>query len=186
MSTEAPPQKKPSLFFKFVKVVLLLIVLAILAIVGLGLFVLDGKYDVSREVVIHAPPAAVHKKVGNLEEWPKWLPFVKEDKSVKTTIKSPTGAGASQTWTSDHGNGELTFTESDEEKGTKWNMVFDKKYESEGSMTYTRDGENTKVVWRMTGHNKDFVGKWFAFLMPYMVGGAFERGLNDLKTEVEK
>lgn len=183
---QTQPPKKPSLLFKIFKVILVLIVLAILAFVGVGMFVLDGKYDVSREISIHAPPPEVHKKVGDLNEWPKWLPFVKQDPSVKTTIEKATGVGANQHWTSDHGNGELTFTESDEEKGTRWDMLFDKKYASKGSMTYTRDGENTKVAWRMTGHNEDFVGKWFAFLMPYMVGPAFEQGLKDLKTEVEK
>ena len=37
----------------------------------------------------------------------------------------------------------------------------------------------------MTGQNGDFVGKWMAFAMPYMVGPMFEEGLLDLKNKVE-
>ena len=182
--TQVQPQKKPSFFFKLVKVVLLLIVLAILAFVGIGMFVLDGKYELSREITIKAPPAAIYKQVGDLRRL-NWLPFSKHDKTVKTTIDKPTGVGAHQTWTSNNGNGELTFTQSDEDKGVAWDMLFDKKYPSKGAMTFTRSGEDTVVVWRMTGQNDDFMGKWMALAMPKMVGPMFDEGLTDLKNKVE-
>src|SRR5688572_19208957 len=42
------PEKKPgSKLFKVLKVLLLLVVAAVIAFVGVGLFVLDGKYEVS-------------------------------------------------------------------------------------------------------------------------------------------
>lgn len=179
------PQQKSSLLGKVFKVGLVLILVAILAIGGIGMFVLDGKFDISREVTIKAPPASVYQQVGDLREWPNWLPFTKHDKSVQTTIEQPTGVGASQHWTSKNGNGKLTFTEADEEKGIKFDMLFDEKYASKGSLTFTRSGEDTRVVWRMTGQNDDFLGKWMAFCMGHMVGPMFEEGLTDLKNKVE-
>jgi uncharacterized protein YndB with AHSA1/START domain len=179
------PQKKSSFLFKVAKVVLVLFLVAVLAIGGVGVFVLDGKYELSRETVIKAPPAAVYAQVGDLNQWPNWLPFSKHDPSVQTTVDKATGVGAHQTWTSKNGNGELTFTKADEDSGVAWDMNFDKKYDSKGSMTFTREGDDTRVVWRMTGQNNNFVGKWLALAMPTMVGPMFEEGLTDLKNKVE-
>jgi hypothetical protein len=157
----------------------------VVAIVGVGFLVLDGKYDLSRETTIKASPADVHKQVGDLREWPNWLPFTKHDKTVNVTIEKPTGADASQHWTGKDGNGKLKFDASDEEKGVEWTMVFDEKYTSKGAITYAKSGDETRVTWRMNGQNDDFVGKWFAAAMPYMVGPKFEEGLADLKKKVE-
>ena len=180
------PEKKPgSKLFKLLKVLLLLLVAAVVAFVGVGLFILDGKYDVSREIAIKAAPAAVHQQMGDLREWPNWLPFTKHDKTVQTTIDQPTGVGAHQHWTSDNGNGKLTFTASDEDKGVEYDMLMDEKWAAKGSFTYTPAGDETRVTWRMTGENHDFLGKWMALLMNPMMGPMFEEGLADLKAKVE-
>ncbi|MBL8795385.1 MAG: SRPBCC family protein, partial [Planctomycetia bacterium] len=180
-----PEKKSRSFLFKACKFLLFFLVLAAAAIAGLGLFVLDGQYEVTREITIQSPPEAVHQQVGDLREWPNWLPFTKHDQSVKTTIEQPTGADARQHWTSAHGTGKLNFTASDEQKGVAYTMLFDEKYPAQGWITYTKVGDDTRVTWRMTGQNGDFVGNWLAAAMPMMVGPAFEEGLNDLKTKVE-
>lgn len=180
-----PTQKPRSLLFRLFKVAALLILAAIVAFVVVGLFVLDGKYEVTREITIQARPEAIHQQVGDLREWPNWLPFTKHDQSVKTTIEQSTGVGAHQHWTSNNGNGKLTFTACDEEKGIEYTMLIDEKWESKGSMTYTKAGDETRVVWRMSGQNGDFMGKWMALAMAPMVGPMFEEGLVDLKKKVE-
>jgi hypothetical protein len=182
----AEPQKKSgSIAGKLFKWTLVLVLLLVAAFVVIGQFVLDGKYDLSREIAIKAPPPEVHKQVGDLREWPNWLPFTKHDPSVNVTIEKPTGVGANQHWTGKSGNGELTFTASDDEKGIEFDMLFDKKYASKGSLSYAKAGDQTRVTWRMTGQNDELLGKWMAVLMPYMVGPMFEEGLTDLKNKVE-
>ncbi len=181
------PTKKPaSKLSKALKILLLLVLLAVGAFLFIGLFVLDGKYDVSRDITIQAPPEAVHKQVGDLREWPNWLPFTKHDTSVKVTIEQPTGVGARQHWTGKDGTGKLQFTASDEAKGIEYSMLFDEKWASNGSFAYTKTGNDTRVVWRMTGQNDDLLGKWMALAMPTMVGPMFEEGLVDLKNKVEE
>jgi hypothetical protein len=64
-------------------------------------------------------------------------------------------------------------------------MLFDEKWASQGFMTYARSGDETRVTWRMTGQNNDFLGKWMAFAMGHMVGPMFDEGLADLKAKVE-
>jgi len=179
------PKKSGSIFFKLVKWTLVLIVLLVIAFFAVGYFVLDGKYDLSRETTIKASPQSVHKQVGDLREWPNWLPFTKHDPSVQTTIEKPTGVGAHQTWTSKNGNGKLTFTASDEEKGIEFAMVFDDKYTSNGAISYAKSGDETRVTWRMSGKNDDIRGKWMAAAMPYMMAPMFDEGLADLKKKVE-
>jgi uncharacterized protein YndB with AHSA1/START domain len=185
-SVMTEPQKKGSCFFTLLKIFLLLVVVVVAAVLLVGFFVLDGKYELSREITIKAPPEAVHKQVGDLREWPNWLPFTKQDPSIKTTIEQPTGVGADQHWTGKTGNGKLTFTASDPEKGIEFTMVFDEKYTSKGAITYARSGDETRVTWHMIGQNDDFVGKFLAKAMPTMVGPAFEEGLKDLKAKVEE
>jgi hypothetical protein len=188
MPAPAPlaPEKKPaSKLGKFLMVVVLLLLMLAAAFAGIGVFVLDGKYDLSREIVIRAAPQMIHLQVGDLNQWPGWLPFTKHDPSVKVTIVKPTGVGAHQHWTGKNGNGKLTFTVCDEQKGIEYQMVFDEKYTSNGAMTYSPMGNETKVTWRMTGQFDDLIGRWLAVAMPYLVGPQFEEGLADLKKKVE-
>jgi uncharacterized protein YndB with AHSA1/START domain len=181
-----PQANKPrSKLVAVLKVVLVLAVAVVGAFLIVGFFVLSGKYDVSREIVIQAPPEAIHKQVGDLREWPNWLPFTKHDKSVEVSIDKPTGVGARQHWTSKDGEGELTFTRTEERHGIEYTMLFDEKWASAGSLTYAPSGGETRVTWRMTGQNDDFVGKWMALAMDAMVGPMFEEGLADLKAKVE-
>jgi hypothetical protein len=181
-----PQTKKPrSRLFAVLKVLLVLLLVAVAAVLIVGFFVLDGRYEVSRETTIHAPPEAVHKQVGDLRQWPNWLPFTKQDPSVNVTIEKPTGVGAKQHWTGDSGVGELIFTSSSEQKGIEFTMLFDEKWASKGSITYAKSGPDTRVTWSMSGKNDDFLGKWLALGMGSMVGPAFEQGLTDLKAQVE-
>lgn len=184
MSSESKP-KTTSALGRILKFAVVLALLLVVLFVAVGMFVLDGKYDVVREVTIQASPTAVHRQVGDLREWPNWLPFTKHDKSVLVTIEKPTGVGAKQHWSGKDGKGELEFTSCDPEKGVQYSMIFDEKWRSLGTISYAPAGEQTRVTWRMTGQNEDFTGKWFALLMPSMVGPMFEEGLNDLKTKVE-
>src|SRR5262249_48591508 len=137
---DTPPKGRSCLFTAFKWLLLFVLLIAAVILIG-GLFVLDGKYELSRAITIKAPPEPVHKQVGDLREWPNWLPFIKQDPSVKTTIEQPTGVGANQHWTSNHGNGKLNFTATDPEKGIEYDMLFDEKWPAKGSILYAKDGD---------------------------------------------
>ena len=179
------PKKKSPLLIRLLKGTLVAVLAIAAVILFVGFVILDGEYEVSREVTIQAAPQDVHKQVGDLREWPNWLPFVKQDPSVKTTIDQPTGVGAHQHWTSDNGNGKLTFTASDPAKGVEFDMLFNEKWPSTGSLTYEKAGDGTRVTWRMKGKNEDFLGKWMALVTAPMMGPMFDQGLADLKSKVE-
>jgi hypothetical protein len=180
-----PAKKKRSLLFRILRVAVVLVLVLLMAFFGVGYLVLNGKYEVVRQLTIKAPPQGIHQQVGDLREWPNWLPFTKHDKSVKVTIDKPSGVGAQQSWTSDGNNGRLSFAASDEEKGVEYDMVFDEKYTSKGIISYAKSGDDPLVTWKMTGQMDDLIGRWFALLMPSMMGPMFDEGLADLKTKVE-
>ena len=185
------PKKKGSKLFMLLKVFAFLFLALVLLFMGVGLFVLDGKYEFSRSTVIKADPDEVHKHVGDLRKWPAWLPFPKHDPSVKTTIDKPEGLGAHQHWTQNNmfggeSTGELTFTSTNEDKGVEFDMLFDKEYKSKGALIYEKVADGTKVTWKMTGQNDGIIGHWMALMMPSMAGTYFEEGLADLKKAVEE
>jgi hypothetical protein len=182
---DATQPKSGSKLKTFLKVVVLTVALLAIAFVGIGQFVLDGKYDIARETTINAKPEAVHAQVGDLREWPNWLPFTKHDKTYKTEIEQATGVGAHQHWSNGRSSGELTFTKSDPEKGIEYDMLFDGKIPSKGSLLYTPAGDATKVTWRMWGQNDGLMGHWMGWLMPKIMPALFDEGLADLKAKVE-
>lgn len=178
----AEPKKKGSKLVMLLKVFVLLFLVLVLTIVGVGLFVLDGKYEVSRSTVIKADRDDIHENIADLRKWPAWLPFSKHDPSIKTTIIKPTGVGAHQTWKGDHDTGELTFTSVDEEKGVKFDMLMMEQYKSTGEFIYEDAGnDSTKVTWKMTGQSDGIMGHYMAAFMDKLVGTYFEEGLADIK-----
>ena len=139
------PKKKGSMLAKLLKAFVLLFLVLVLTIVGVGMFVLDGKYEVERSVVINADSYDVHTQVGDLRQWPNWLPFTKHEPTIVVKVDKPTGAGAHQTWSGKDGKGELTFTSWDEDKGIEYDMVFDDKWKSKGKLLYEKAGDGGKA-----------------------------------------
>ena len=163
-------------------------IVGLIALVIVISFFLPKSYHVERTVSIGAPAAQVHRLTSDLQDgWPQWEPFSKADESVQTTYGAITsGVGASQAWTSDSGNGELTFTACDVSNGVEYDMAFNvDQYLSTASLTYNTTATGTDVTWAMDGEVSGIVGKYFGVLMDGMVGPMFETGLNDLKTAAE-
>lgn len=161
--------------------------IVILAAVGL---ILPSSYTVERSIVIDATTEDVHEYVGNLAKWDDWSPWKEEDPTLVVTLgEKSSGVGASQSWVGDSGTGALTVTESSPAEGIKYDLLFDGgTYECVSSITYDRlqDG-STKVTWYMSGDmGRSVTGGYFAVLMDSMVGNMFDRGLSNLKREVEK
>jgi len=177
---------------KFLIVAFVVIAIFLVAMLGVGM-VLDSAYSIDRSVTIQAGPEKVHAWIGHLDKWSDWNPFEKQDPSVVVTLGGKTtGVGASQTWTSNSGNGELTFTKCDPETGIAYDMNFingEEKFPSKCVMNYTRKGEATIVHWKMEGDMAGMVptplAGWMRMLMESMVETSFDQGLADLQKLAE-
>ena len=174
---------------KKVLIVLVLLV-AVVALVGIAT---PTDYDIGTSLVINATPEQVHAYVGHLEKWPEWAPWEEEDPTIVTTLgDKTTGVGASQSWTSKDGDGELTLTKCDPATGIAYEMAFimeGERFPSTSAMTYKAVDGGTEVTWTMQGDWKGamppIVDAWMKIFTPMMIGGMFDQGLQNLKGLVE-
>ena len=174
------------------KKVLIGLATLVVLIVVIGLF-LPSTYAVEERLEIKASPDEIHALVSDLDRWDDWTPWREADPTVVITNGAITaGVGASQTWSSDEGDGELTITESDPAKGIAYEMVFimgETRAPASCAMTYEVDGENTTVVWTMEGDMGDamppVVSGYMTLMMSGAIGDMFQTGLQKLKTVVE-
>lgn len=174
--------------------IFLYIVLGLLAVLVIAGLVMPSQYTIVRKDTISAPPAAVHAFVGYLDKWPEWMPWEQEDPSVITMLgDKTTGVGAKQAWTSSKaGDGEIEFTECDENTGIAYDMTFimkNKRAPAKASIRYAPAGEGTEVTWSMEGDVASMLPPVIRGLMKPimsgMIGKNFARGLTSLKGKVE-
>lgn len=150
-----------------------------------------SEFSVERSLVVAAPTERVFAQVNDFKGWAKWSPWAKLDPQMAITYGGPeTGVGATYAWkgNKDVGSGKMEITESKPGELVKINLDFIEPFPASNvtQFSFAKDGEGTKVAWRMDGKN-DFMGKAFCLVMDMdkMVGGDFEKGLAAMKTESE-
>lgn len=147
-----------------------------------------AEFVIERAAFVNAPPEIVYAKINDFRAWDDWSPWAKMDPSQKNTYAGPaTGVGSSHAWAGNDqvGQGRMEILESTPAELVKIQLDFIAPMEAHNLTTFTfaKEGEGTKVTWRMEGNN-GFVGKAFslAFNMDKMVGADFEKGLASLDT----
>ena len=172
----------------------LYIALGLIAVLITAGLLMPSQYSIVRKKTIAVPPKSVHAFVGHLEKWPEWMPWEQQDPSVITSRSDQTtGVGASQSWTSSKaGDGEVEFTECDENTGIAYDMTFitkGKRAPAKASIRYVPAGESTEVTWTMEGDTASMMPPVMRGLMKpvmaTMIGKNFDRGLQSLKEKVE-
>jgi effector-binding domain-containing protein len=164
----------------------LLGLIALLVLVG---FLLPGKMEISRSVVVNAPPEYSFEEVNTLPNWEKWSYWNTQDPNMKVTYgETNQGPGSSYSWTSEPmGNGKLTLTESIPFNSIKAQLVFSEKDTAQSWYMFEPEGENTKVS---MGISSEFgmnpINRWFGFLMmESMMNEAFDYSLQKIKERAE-
>ena len=164
-----------------------LIVLLFLVVMAAALF-LDRSYAVQREVLIDGTPAAIHAYTGDLVQWAEWSPWIDADPTIVVTLgDQTTGVGASQSWTSAQGPGELTFTKSTPES-TTYDMTINfggNELHSQAWLDAAAEGASTRLTWRIEGTFDFFAGGFLAAAADPMIGPLYDHGLQKLKAKVE-
>jgi len=169
----------------------ILIGLAVLAAIVLGFCVVAAlqpdELHVERSALISAPPAVVFAQVNDLHKWQEFSPWAKRDPAAKNTFEGPpAGTGAVFAWAgnAEVGEGRMTIVESRPNELVRFRLDFRKPFAGTNDVEFTfiPQGDQTQVVWTMTGEN-DFVAKAIGLVMNMdaMIGGDFEQGLADLK-----
>ncbi|MBI4381117.1 MAG: SRPBCC family protein [candidate division NC10 bacterium] len=170
----------------------ILIALAAIVVVFVVVVAMQpSEFRVVRTATISAPAPGVFAQVNDFHKWEAWSPWAKLDPAAKTTFEGPpAGTGAIFRWAGNKeiGEGSMTITESRPNELIRFNLEFLKPMagNSTAEFTFKPEGNQTGVMWSMTGKN-NFIAKAMCLFMnmDQMVGGQFEKGLAAMKSIVE-
>ena len=173
-----------------VKNILKLILIVLIGFLGLA-SVQPDEFTVSRSATYSVPADKLFVKVNNLKEWNSWSPWAKIDPKATSSFEGPAeGVGAVMKWASDNsevGTGSMTIIKSVPNQSVSFDLAFISPFEGESTTEFTFQPENdqTKVTWSMHG-KKNFISKVMGLIFDCdkMVGGQFEKGLENLKNVI--
>jgi uncharacterized protein YndB with AHSA1/START domain len=150
-----------------------------------------SEFRIVRAATMSAPPAAVFAQVNDFHNWRAWSPWEKLDPELKRTYDGPPeGTGATYKWAgnTEVGEGRMTITESRPNELIRITLEFIRPFAATNvaEFTFKPEASQTTVTWSMTGKN-NFIAKGFHLFMNMdeMVGGDFEKGLAQMKANVE-
>lgn len=150
----------------------------------------ERRFDVSRIIIIDAPPEQVHAYVNNLRRWQEWSPWESLDPKVLRTYEGPeAGTGATYSWTGNRraGAGSMNITSSTPER-IEVDVAFLKPFPSRNSMTFAFDPfhAKTRVTWRVSGGLSPLMAVVQRVRpLDKLIGPDFDRGLMQLQREAE-
>lgn len=173
------------------KKVALGVVVFIVAVLGYAATRPDS-FSVERTISINAAPEKVFANLDDFHAWDAWSPWAKLDPAMKATYSGPaSGPGAVYEWTgnSDVGTGRMEITGSTPPSSVTIKLDFLTPFESHNTtaFTLTPSATGTDVTWTMSGPATYMTKLMTSFVsMDKMVGGDFEKGLQQLKAVAEK
>jgi uncharacterized protein YndB with AHSA1/START domain len=177
--------------FKKVLLGVVAVVLLVVVVLVVAISLQPSEFSVSRTATMAAPPADAFEQVNDFHNWQAWSPWEMLDPAMQRTFEGPaSGKGAVYSWVgnSEVGEGRMTIAESRPNELIRINLDFIAPFESTNTteFTFKPEGDETVVVWTMSGQN-NFMSKAFHLFMDVeaMVGGDFEKGLAAMKAKVE-
>ena len=175
---------------------ILAVIAAVLGFAILGVLVVAAlkptTFRIERSLAIDASADKVFPLISNLRTMNSWNPFTRTDPSIEIDYAGPaSGKGAAYDWNSKGraGKGRIEITGAAPQSSIDMNLTMQKPFACHNQVRFSLapNGPGTTVTWAMSG-------PW-----PYlhrimgticntdkMVGGEFEKGLEDLKSLAER
>ncbi len=172
------------------KIIFLLLLLVVFVITILVMRQPDS-FRYARTRTMNAGASKIFEQVNDLHKFNDWSPWAKVDPNAKTTYSGPeNGVGATFEWDGNKelGAGKMTIIESRPHEFIKMKLEFLKPFKAThtAEFTFVPEGSQTVVTWSMYGKT-NIIGKIMNIFIncEKMVGGMFEKGLDNLKGIVE-
>lgn len=171
------------------KTILLLVVAAIAAFLIYAAMRPDT-FSVSRTARINAPADKIFPLIDDLKAMNTWNPFVKDDPKTVLKYAGPDrGVGATNEFGGgSSGSGRVAIVESSSPSKVVMRLDMTAPIAASNRVEFSLmpNGGGTDVTWSMSGR-QSFASKVIHAVMgERMVGGAFERGLENLRAVAEK
>ena len=171
---------------------IILITVAIIVVLFLVIVAMQpNEFCVTRSTSIVAPPERIFPHINDLRKWEAWSPWAKMDPACKYTFEGPpAGTGAISAWAGNKkaGEGRMTIIESRPSSLIRIKLEFLKPFKATNTaeFTFKPEGNQTLVMWSMSGKNNFFFKAFGLFVnCDKLIGGDFEKGLAALKAAVE-
>lgn len=149
-----------------------------------------SSYSFERTKVINAPKELVFDMVNTYKEWPKFSPWLEQDKNATLTYNTiEKGKNSSYSWNGEVlGEGKMTTLSAFEFDSITQKIEFFKPFESNASIKWNFKtlGNKTEVTWKMSG-KQDFMTKMYTAFngsIEENTAPDFERGLFKLDSTV--
>lgn len=176
----------------FIGIIIVLAAIVILLLI-IGFFV-KKDYTVGKEVVINRPKAAVFDFLKFLKNQNKFSVWASIDINMKTEFRGTDGTeGFVSAWESENknvGKGEQEILKIVDGERIDYEIRFIKPFKSTSwaYITTTSVNDNqTRVLWNFNGKMKYPTNLTLLFMnMEKMVGGDLDKGLQNLKSILEK
>ncbi len=172
----------------------ILIALVVLVLVFVGFVATrPAHFNIERSAQIAASPEGIYPHVADFHQWADWSPWDKIDSTmVKTITGDAMAVGSEYHWvgTGEAGEGRMTITATTPPNSLTIKLDFLKPFVATNTTAFAIDGsaDGSTVKWTMSGENNFMAKAMGVFMnMDQLVGGDFEKGLEDLKriTEAE-
>lgn len=151
-----------------------------------------NEFQTLRRTHIAAPPGKVYPLIEDFRNWAIWSPWEKMEKEgelARTFSGAARGVGAGYAWLGKKtGQGKMDIVEVRPDELVRIRLEFIKPFAALNTTDFVLrpDGEGTEVTWSMQGPQPYFFKLMGTlFNSDKMVGGAFERGLRDMKQAAE-
>jgi uncharacterized protein YndB with AHSA1/START domain len=171
-------------------------IILVVAIIVVAVLVIAARrpnsFAVQRSLTMRAAAAAIYPLIADFREWPRWSPWERLDPAMKRTLSgAERGTGAVYAWegSSKVGAGRMEIRDVAPPSKVVIQLDFIKPFEGHNVTEFALvpQGDATDVQWTMRGP-ATFVMKLMGVFtdLDRMIGRDFERGLANLKAEVEK
>jgi hypothetical protein len=171
---------------------IILITVAIIVVLFLVIVAMQpNEFCVTRSTGIVVPPERIFPHINDLRKWEAWSPWAKMDPACKYTFEGPpAGIGAISAWAGNKkaGEGRMTIIESRPSSLIRIKLEFLKPFKATNTaeFTFKPEGNQTLVMWSMSGKNNFFFKAFGLFVnCDKLIGGDFEKGLAALKAVAE-
>jgi hypothetical protein len=152
----------------------------------------NGHFHYERGGVINAPAEKIYPYLSDFKKGQEWSSYAQVDPHMKVTYTGPDGqVGSVMNFegNSDVGSGKLEILKTIPNEAVDVRLTMIKPFYGENLIEYrlTKEGDATKFSWAMSGDG-GFMGKLMSVLLDCekMIGDQFSKGIENLKTVVEK
>lgn len=155
-----------------------------------GAYMLPGESNVSRSIIVAAPPGKVFAIAGDLRQWPMWSPWLQVDPATAFTFEGTErgGKGQKMRWASNNplvGNGTATVTIHEPDGRVAFAMDYGEFGGVTSTMDFAASGDGTAVTWTFHSALPGVVDRWAGLLIDRQVGAEYDVGLSRLKALAE-